>query len=227
MNRFLLTFLPLLFGSLQLFELPSLAERRSDKYPCIEDVCIGDKLKDLSNINWLPARFNILGRQKPLKAVGNPANIKAFAPYMYAFVIDSKGAKILSGIKGFCQVNQGVNGIYLDKRGRKVRVGFLPKVSDDGRSQSFIVSSIIQDIVPLEAANKSQAQDLRSQIQQKYSAYDGSNRDESLVGMAFSPESVYVLSLSGPTQGPKAMRIMQEDDFRNFPGCPRSSRIKL
>jgi hypothetical protein len=207
----------------------------SQKYPCIEDVCIGDELKNLTHINWQPAKFNsILMRQidtqKSLKAVGDPRSIKDFKPYWYNFLIDTKGAKILSNIKGFCQVNQGMSGIYLDKSGRKVRIGFLPQLSNDGQSQTLVVTSISQHIAFFKDTSKSQVQDLQSQIKQKYPAYyQSGNQSEASVDLTLTadPIAVYSLFITSRPLGQKAIRTMRENDFLNFPGCPKDPRIKL
>jgi hypothetical protein len=210
------------------------SKRSSDKYPCIEDVCIGDDIRDLSNINWEPTdktAFNSpAAKAINLRAIGNPADIKAFTPYWFVGRLDNKGVKILSKIKAFCEITHGLRGIYIDKYKRKVFVTFLQRLSDDEKSQALVVYAISQSQFIPGGVNQYEYADLQSQVKQKYPRYDGNNPSEARVVANTSStvtNTTVTLYLWAPTTGVKAIALPRMNGILNFPGCPTDSKIKI
>ena len=116
MNKVLLALLISLGSSLQLLIFSSVVSASPSKeYPCIENICLGDDLKNISGINWISAT-KLPKNSKPPKAIGSAANIKAFAPYWNSGQLDTKGIQLLSGVKGFCEAKP--NSIDIDRSKR-------------------------------------------------------------------------------------------------------------
>lgn len=229
MNKFSLKLLLSFTSSLQLLASPGFAsEAHSDRYPCLEDICIGDDLTKFSDIDWMSAD-KFLRNGKPPKSIGNPVNIKAFAPYWTSGQLDKKGINILSGIQGFCKPKR-VNifaASYLNKDRKLIVVNFGIKVSDDLKSQSFVVRNIFK-LLYTGQVTESQKQDLAAQIKEKYPMYVTGKITESTarIHQSFGSNGLGVM-LESPFTGIKALRDPGTDQMLSFPGCGGETKIKL
>jgi hypothetical protein len=228
MTKFYLTLLVFLGSSFNLLNLPCFAsEPNSDQYPCIDDICVRDDIKKLSQINWMSAD-EYLVRGQPPKSIGNTKNIKAFAPYWNGGVLDIKGIKILSGIKGFCEPKylNSFTASYLDKDRRLIIVTFGIQILDNGKSQNFVVKNISK-VLYVGQTSESQKEALEAQAQEKYPTFYANSRPLEPTVHVYKTGKGLVLDLSLPSIGAKALGFPSGDSMFSFPGCGGETPIKL
>jgi hypothetical protein len=198
--------------------------------PCIEEVCIGDDLKNLGHINWNSADPSIKRASSKVPrnlAIGNAADIQAFAPYWNSQNLDTKSIKILSRIKGFC-IPPLINLFYADytnKSGKPVMLVISISTSPDGKTQRWIVRDIFKTIY-IGATTDMQRQDLEAQIKAKYPSFAASPTSAPSVRLEVVSVGVG-LRLSMPSWGPNALRGANRDNMLQFPGCGGDQKIKL
>jgi hypothetical protein len=130
--------------------------------PCIEEICLGDNILKLGKIKWQPVRqltpseLDMLAKEPdPYRGnvmVGNSIAIKSMFPYLISRSIDRQGIKILSGIKGFCNIDPRLetspifSGEYIGRTGLPVIVGFVILISPDKKTQRIVVGGIFKQI---------------------------------------------------------------------------------
>jgi hypothetical protein len=228
MTKFYLTLLLFVSSSFNLLNLPCFAsEPNSDQYPCIEDICLRDDIKKLSQIKWMSADQYLM-RGQPPRSIGNTKNIKAFAPYWNGGVLDTKGIKILSEIKGFCEPKylNSFTASYLDKDLRLIIVTFGIQISDNGKSQNFVVKNISK-VLYVGQTTESQKKALEAQAQEKYPKFFSNSRPLEPQVHVYSTGKGLVLDLSLPSIGAKALGFPSGDSMFSFPGCGGETPIKL
>jgi hypothetical protein len=228
MTKFYLTLLVFLGSSFNLLNLPCFAsEPNSDQYPCIEDICLRDDIKKLSQIKWMSAD-QYLVRGQPPKSIGNTRNIQAFAPYWNGGVLDIKGIKIRSGIKGFCEPRDpnSFTASYLAKDRRLIIVTFGIQFSDSGKSQTFVVRHISK-VLYIGQTTRSQKQALEVEARRKYPTFYGDSRPLEPNVHVYETGKGLVLDLSLPTIGSKGFGNPSRDSMFSFPGCGGETPIKL
>ena len=97
-----------------------------NKMPCLESVCIGDDIKSLQNIPWMPVDKLPGGKQSEgWKVVGDTKSFQKLLPYLSVKEIDKKGIILLTQIKGFCKGpfrNPIFSGKYPGKDGKPITV---------------------------------------------------------------------------------------------------------
>lgn len=198
--------------------------------PCIEEVCIGDDLNNLGHINWRSAEPYIKSASSKVPrnlAIGNAADIKAFAPYWNSRNLDTKGIKILSHIKGFCipPLLNTFSADYLNKAGKQVILSIGISPSPDGKTQRWIVRDIFKTIDMGEITSM-QRQDLEAQIKAQYSSFTTGKMFDPFIGLQTTRRGVG-LRLSMSDYGPNGFKGANRDNMLQFPGCGGDRKIKL
>lgn len=207
-------------------ELPAYAREDNppiiNGQPCIEEVCLGDEVQNLSHIQWKKLSAGEIDQPQRIKAIGDTNAIKTFSRYLTK--IDGTGLQALTKIKGFC-VNPiherlyRLQAEYVNKKGQKIIVNFIINPTEDGKSQKYIVSDIIK-IIPVENITSEQRTSIVSQVEEKY------------LGMATSrfPK----VSVMGNTNGVGivfnsylASSTLPYDTYMKFPGCGGDKKIKI
>ena len=225
MNKVLLALLIPLCSGLQLLTFSTVASS-SEKYPCIKNICVGDDLKNISGVNWIPAT-KLIKKPEPLQAIGNAASIKAFAPYWNSGQLDTKSIQLLSGIKGFCEAKylNSFEASYLNEENNLVIVNFGILISDNKKSQKFIVNRI-RRVLYVGQVTQSQIDEVKTQNRQKYPLFTQENPMIPAANIYTAGKALY-LDLSLPIIGPKSLGYPETDAMLSFPGCVGQPNIKL
>jgi hypothetical protein len=155
--------------------LPALADKPSivNGMPCVAEVCVGDYLKNLGNINWISVDSKIAPYKRlPIKKglmVGTDAAIKTFEPYLDTYSMDKKGIAAASHVK-LCNISHlhGLEGTYFSKSGKKVAVEFDLVPLNDGKSQEFFVSKITTTLPNTRILTEDQAKEIDRDVIKKY-----------------------------------------------------------
>jgi hypothetical protein len=227
MNKVLSALLIFLSGSSHLLFASSVVFASSlNGYPCIKNICVGDDIKNISGVNWIPAT-KLIKKPKPLQAIGNAASIKAFAPYWNSGQLDTKSIQLLSGIEGFCEAKylNSFEASYLNEENKLVIVNFGILISDNGKSQKFIVKQI-QRVLYVGQVTQSQIEEVKIQNRQKYPLFTKANPMMPSANIFTAGKALY-LDLSLPGMGPKSVGYPETDAMLNFPGCVEKPNIKL
>jgi hypothetical protein len=133
--------------------------------PCVAEMCVGDYLKNLGNINWISVDSKIAPYRKSQitkgSLLGSNSAIKAFAPYLYSYSMDKKGIAAASHVK-LCNISHlhGLEGTYFSKSGKKVAVEFDLVPLNDGKSQEFFVSKITTTLPNTRILTEDQAKEI-------------------------------------------------------------------
>jgi len=142
-------FLTVAFLSL-LFSTASLAQPAIEEieHPCVQELCIGDAVDRLRQIDWLPVEYTSKRVERVSKTVRAqrakiyPGFGKDGVPsYLVVGVFDSDLLDDMERVKVACQPNE-ITGSYISKGGHKtdVRVSLLP--DPGGRTMSWRVIGI-------------------------------------------------------------------------------------
>jgi hypothetical protein len=140
-----------------------------NKMPCIEGICLGDKIQDLTNVNWKEAKLS-RGRNYGWKVVGDAKIFNELFPYLSSNAIDKKGIQLLSKIKGFCDMpkrNPIFTGYFTTKDGKDAAATFSLLPLDDGKSQVIFVSEI-KKLISNQEISPQQVSLLQAEAQRRY-----------------------------------------------------------
>lgn len=193
--------------------------------PCVAEVCVGDYLKNLGNINWISVDARIAPYKKlPItkgKVVGSNSAIAAFEPYLDTFSMDKKGITAASKVK-LCKISHlhGLQGTYLSKSGNKVAVEFQLLPFNDGKSQEFYVSSITTTLANTKGLSADRINEVRGKVAQKYGRLQTLSIGEPSVG-------IEVNNITGSSDleiqlqyTPGLMTPDIDRQLGKYPGCP-------
>lgn len=189
-----------------------------NKMPCLEEICIGDDIQSLENVNWISADKK-LGKKKNYgwKTIGNPEALQSLLPYLSGQVIDKKGISLLPEIKGFCSTGLGsgiFSGYLQSKDGKPIKVKFDLISSQDNRTQRIVVSEISKRIAT--KAIGSQQRSLQNEAEKRYpSSNKILSRTNVFVQSSMSYGVVDAVSLRMYSKGGGA----SESRLLEFPGC--------
>jgi hypothetical protein len=197
--------------------------------PCVDEVCVGDDVLELTGVAWQPAVNPANGRPlsesrtsrmytQRLKTIlrGADAAIEAVAPYWYMRQFDAEGFRRLAGIRAVCE-DLGVSGrlraTFMERHGRKTEVHFEPVPSGDGKSQRFLVAAIRIDVD--RDTDSSSLDAIGAELTAKYKGYDtyGSPTKPAAVWVAHASRGPH-LTLLAPIGDPqeRAARLREHPD---------------
>jgi hypothetical protein len=201
-----------------------------NELPCLEEICLGDDIQGIKNVSWVSVDKLLGSKQNQgWKVIGDQKAFQSLLPYLSGRVIDQKGIKLLSQIKGFCKTpyvdNTFFSALYNGKDDKPITISFMLVASPDNKSQTIIVSNISKRISTTEISS-SQRNLLGAELDKRYPiSRSGTLRSKANVGLGFggniNDTSVYLnLSLGAFTlSGAKSQQLLE------FPGCTKKVEL--
>lgn len=189
-----------------------------NKMPCLEKICVGDNIQNLSDINWIPANKK-LGKSKNYgwKVIGSPKALQTLLPYLSGKVIDKEGISLLPEIKGFCTTALGsdiFSGYLQSEDGKPIEIKFSLVALSNSKEQKIVVSEIRKRIATTDIGN--QRKSLQSEVERRYpNSNKILSRTDAVVQSSMSGgeiKAVY-LRLYSKGMGSSASALLE------FPGC--------
>ncbi|MFL6657856.1 MAG: hypothetical protein ACJ8GW_07295 [Massilia sp.] len=156
--------------------------------PCVQEVCIGDGLAELSKLDWSPAQTTFKINNK-LQATGERKlseddlrSVKAVfpnfgdaAPYLYEKQFDATALKALPHVTAACDSNE-IFGMFGMGTGAPTKVGIslTPSASDPSK-QAWTVTSIVREF-PSANSNDERAS-ITLQLRRRYGKFGAGSRE--------------------------------------------------
>jgi hypothetical protein len=192
--------------------------------PCFANICLGDKLQDLELIEWKTINPRTLqgtkGKDARIKAIGLTQEAKA---YLGSNLVDKKGIKAFSKVKGFCEPLQ--NGLFgsFKRNGESIDVEFKLIASDDGKKQGFLVTKITRNLnEKWSKLTTAQHQQLNKDLSDKYPSLFNSN-DSVLVNYHLPVVTLRSVTLGDDLQIIISASIVKDEqnksNLKKFTGC--------
>lgn len=146
----------------------------ADKFPCVKEICIGDRLEKLHEIDWQPINYSLkrLERMGKSERARRTKTYKGFdndtPSYLIFREFDRDLLDDMSRVKIACEPNQ-LEGIYVSDAGHKTQVFVSLMPSEDSGSMVWRVSGINRVYQGL--TDNAQRKQLHQDLNERYREY--------------------------------------------------------
>lgn len=176
--------------------------------PCMDEVCLGDSLEELSKVNFDTA--TMMGKGTPPVSSYKPrqneidmlsskykGNIKPISTYLSRSQFDNKTIQGLAEITATCTLGANLDGTFTSKGGNptQVKISLLP--TSDTSKQAWIVTGIYRSY--LSAKSEEQRKEVHTEMDARYNKYTK--------GMTKSGKPVYLYN-TGYTSNPERVTLL-------------------